>query len=253
MNKLVNKNSNETLYRQVENILLELINQEPYNKGFYLPTELELSKRLKVSRHTVRKAMDSLVLNGLITREKGKGTKINLDRKKVKTTLNSWHSFTDEMYSKGDKLKHIKKFLSLEEASDEVKEVFGLNMDEKYIVPVLVRLSGSVEEVDVYFKSYFNPIFRLNEDKEFMEGKFTKLYDYLEKNYGIFTVISNEEITAEIPNKELEKVLNINEKIPVLLRKRLVYDKFGQKIEYNIGYYRADRFSYNLVLNREDY
>ncbi len=251
MRKEVDKNSDEKLYKQVENILLELINEEPYNKGFYLPNELELMKRLNVSRHTIRKAMDSLVLRGLIIREKGRGTKVNLDRKKVKTTLNSWHSFTDEMFSQGSELKHINKKIVMEEFPDEIKETFGLDSSKEYTGPVLYRESGVNDSIDIYFQSYFNPGINLDKDDDFINGNFTKLYDYLEKNYGIFTVVSDEEVTAMMPTEELKEILDINDKIPVLCRKRLVYDKFGQKIEYNIGYYRADRFVYNISLKRE--
>ena len=251
MRKEVDKSSDEKLYKQVENILLELINEEPYNKGFYLPNELELMKRLNVSRHTVRKAMDSLVLRGLIIREKGRGTKVNLDRKKVKTTLNSWHSFTDEMFSQGSELKHINKKIVMEDFPDEIKDVFGMDRSREYRGPVLYRESGVNDSIDIYFQSYFNPGINLDKDDDFINGNFTKLYDYLEKNYGIFTVVSDEEVTAMMPTEELKVILDINDKIPVLCRKRLVYDKFGQKIEYNIGYYRADRFVYNISLKRE--
>ena len=250
MKKLVNKDSNETLYKQVENILLELINEEPYNKGLYIPNEMELMKRLDVSRHTIRKAMDNLVMRGLIIREKGKGTRVNLDKTKVKTTLNSWHSFTDEMFSQGVEIKHINKKIEIEILPDEIKEVFGLEKEKESISPVLYRQSG-VKEADIFFKSYFNPSLNLDKDNDFIKGNFLKLYDYLEKNYGIFTMVSDEEITAMIPTEELQKILNISDKIPVLCRKRLVYDRFGQKIEYNVGYYRADRFSYNINLKRE--
>ena len=251
MRKEVDKNSDEKLYKQVENILLELINEEPYSKGFYLPNELELMKRLNVSRHTIRKAMDSLVLRGLIIREKGRGTKVNLDRKKVRTTLNSWHSFTDEILSQGSELKHKNKKVIMEDFPDDVKDIFALDRDKEYKGPVLYRESGVNDSIDIYFQSYFNPGINLDKDEDFINGNFTKLYDYLEKNYGIFTVVSDEEVTAMMPTEELKKILDINEKNPELYRKRLVYDKFGQKIEYNIGYYRADRFVYNISLKRE--
>ncbi|MDR2878433.1 MAG: GntR family transcriptional regulator [Fusobacteriales bacterium] len=251
MRKEVDKNSDEKLYKQVENILLELINEEPYSKGFYLPNELELMKRLNVSRHTVRKAMDSLVLRRLIIREKGRGTKVNLDRKKVKTTLNSWHSFTDEMFFQGSELKHINKKIVMEDFPDEIKDIFGLDRNREYKGPVLYRESGLNNSIDIYFQSYFNPEINLDKDDDFINGNFTKLYDYLEKNYGIFTVVSDEEVTAAMPAEGLKEILDINDKIPVLCRKRLVYDKFGQKIEYNTGYYRADRFVYNISLKRE--
>src|SRR5689334_8257539 len=42
--------------------------------GQALPTELDLSRRLRISRNTIRQAMGDLEQNGLIRRVRGKGT-----------------------------------------------------------------------------------------------------------------------------------------------------------------------------------
>ena len=53
------------LHAQVEQLLRELIAQEEYQKGKTLPSEVELSKRLAISRSTVRQAVKKLVFEGL--------------------------------------------------------------------------------------------------------------------------------------------------------------------------------------------
>ena len=40
--------------------------------------------------------------------------------------------------------------------------------------------------------------------------------------------------------------LGIKEGDPVLVRKRFVLDKNNMPVEYNIGYYRADSFTYTI-------
>ena len=37
---------------------------------------------------------------------------------------------------------------------------------------------------------------------------------------------------------------------PILVRKRFVYDPDGCPLEWNIGYYRADSFTYSLEFER---
>lgn len=44
--------------------------------------------------------------------------------------------------------------------------------------------------------------------------------------------------------------LEIEPTDPILIRRRCVYDVNGRPVEYNIGYYRADSFSYTVESER---
>ncbi len=246
---IIDKNLDVLLYVQVEHALLKLINEDPYNKGFYLPTELELMKRFGVSRHTIRKAMDNLVMKEIVIREKGRGTKLNLNRKKVKTVLSAWHSFTDEMNLQGIKFKYLKKEVEIVPLRDNLRKIFDINNKSVEDIIKLTRVRGE-SKGEIYFESYFNPDLNLKNDIDFINGNFDKLYDYLEKNHGIFTIKSEEEISAMLPTKKLANLLEIDMTLPLLCRKRLVYDKQGRKVEYNLGYYRSDKFIYSVHLER---
>ena len=62
--------------------------------------------------------------------------------------------------------------------------------------------------------------------------------------------VSKEGISALLADHELSKKLNITEGSPVLFRKRIVCDPGDRPIEYNLGYYRADSFTYTIDIER---
>ncbi len=66
--------SAKPLYKQLEDALKEAIARGEYKPGQQIPTENELSVRWQVSRVTVRKALDALTRENLLTRVSGKGT-----------------------------------------------------------------------------------------------------------------------------------------------------------------------------------
>ena len=72
----------------------------------------------------------------------------------------------------------------------------------------------------------------------------------LENEYGIVVKVSKEEISARLAGDTLAEKLEISPNDPVLIRKRFVYDDDGVPVEYNIGYYRADSFTYSIEASR---
>ena len=80
---------------------------------------------------------------------------------------------------------------------------------------------------------------------------FTKpLYELLETQYHITVKTSKEEISARLAGEFIAEKLEINASDPILIRKRFVYDTNNIPIEYNIGYYRADSFTYTIEAER---
>src|SRR5258708_26065146 len=79
LDKIVDKRSKIPYYYQLADILREKIQNSangntPNSSATLMPSELELAKMHHISRATVRQAFDLLEREGLIYREKGKGT-----------------------------------------------------------------------------------------------------------------------------------------------------------------------------------
>ena len=63
----------EPLYKQALRELKRMINNGEYRSG-ELPTERELSKQFRISRMTVRQALEELKKEGTVFQVQGKGT-----------------------------------------------------------------------------------------------------------------------------------------------------------------------------------
>jgi GntR family transcriptional regulator len=68
----------EPLHARIAAKLLEAIAAGHYPAGSLLPTELELSRQLGVSRHTLRVALDTLEAQGRVSRRKNVGTRVEM-------------------------------------------------------------------------------------------------------------------------------------------------------------------------------
>jgi GntR family transcriptional regulator len=241
----INHKSSEPLHLQVEKLLRGLINQPEYNtNGKFFPKEVDLAKRLGISRNTVRHATNKLVYEGLLIRKKGVGTKVADDP--VTTKLDSWHSFTQEMHQKGIPFKNYELNVEWVKAESFVADFFSIPVDKEILK--MERLRGIDKGPIVYFISYFHPRVGLSGLEDFSKP----LYKMLEEEHSTVVSISKEEISAKIADDFLAKKLSIKKGAPVLKRKRFVFDPGGRPVEYNVGYYNAETFTYSIEIQSKD-
>lgn len=237
-------NSSVPLHMQAENLLRKLIESEDYRNGKLLPNEIELSRQLSISRNTLRQAINKLVFEGLLVRKKGVGTKVV--RKGVISGVKNWLSFSQEMKFMGIEVRNFELHISRKNMSDEIANFFNSASESVRKSLVLERVRGKREYPFVYFISYFNPELPLTGEEDFN----TPLYELLEKNCGVVVKTSKEEISARLAGDFIAEKLDIKPSDPILIRKRFVSDVNGLPIEYNIGYYRADSFTYTIDAER---
>ncbi|MBL7111657.1 MAG: GntR family transcriptional regulator [Bacteroidales bacterium] len=236
----IDHKSDIPLYIQVEKIFREMVKLTKYNSGQLLPSEEDLAKRLGVSRNTVRQAFSKLVFEGLIVRKKGVGTRV-VD-KIVRTKLDKWLSFSQEMNSKGIPFRNYDISVDWVKASDELAGIFSIAPGKAVIK--LERLRGMDKGPIVFFISYFHPRIGLTGKEDFSHH----LYDLLENEYSTVVTLSKEEIKAIKADKLLSEKLNLKIGDPVLYRKRFVYDPGNRIVEYNLCFYRADSFTYTIEI-----
>jgi len=228
------------LHIQVEQLLRSLTEMAEYKNGAFLPREVELSQRLGVSRNTVRQAANKLENEGLITRKKGVGTKVA--SKDITTNLSEWHSFTQEMNSKGIPFKNLKLEVEWTTVNEKIANFLNIDIDTKILK--LSRLKGT-DEPFVFFESYFQPRIGLTGKEDFQRP----LYEILEQDYQWTPAVSREKIKAGRADKFAE-ILGVEKDEPILIRERFVLDPGDRPLEYNIGYYRNDKFTYSIEIRK---
>ncbi|SDH01576.1 GntR family transcriptional regulator [Pelagibacterium luteolum] len=90
--------SAQPLYRKMVAAIEKLIAAGMLKRGALLPSERELEGRLGVSRVTVRKALDVLIVEGVIRRRQGSRTEVTA---RVEKSLARLSSFSEDMESRG--------------------------------------------------------------------------------------------------------------------------------------------------------
>lgn len=243
MDYKLDHSSSVPLHVQAEEFIREMIRRDEYRKGKLLPNEVELSRQLGVSRNTLRQAINKLVMEGLLVRKKGYGTTVSTQN--VMSNARNWKSFSQEMRSQGMKVQNFELHISYKAAPAEALKFFNIKNDHSLLC--LERLRGKPGLPFVYFISYFNPSIPMTVEEDMS----LPLYDILEKKYGVSVKISKEFVSARAADRAMAGKLGIAEGDPVLVRKRFVLDKDGIPVEYNVGYYRADSFTYSIEFTND--
>ncbi|MGI6243402.1 MAG: GntR family transcriptional regulator [Prevotella sp.] len=238
----IDHDSETPLHQQAEALLRKLIETDDYQRGKLLPSEVELSKKLKISRNTLRQAINKLVFEGLLVRKRGVGTAVA--QKRFVSRVQNWLSFSQEMKRMGIVVRNYELYVSFKSPQDnEIRNFFGMKEeDDSSQCMVLKRLRGNPNYPFVYFTSWFNPSIPFTGDENFT----MPLYEILEKEYHVVVKVNKESVRADLAGNFIAEKLGISAKDPILIRKRFVYDQKGVPVEYNIGYYRADSFVYTI-------
>ena len=140
----------------------------------------------------------------------------------------------------GIQVRNYELHMSFKGCSPEIANFFGVNEDTKCLV--LERIRGNSESPFVYFVSYFNPKLDIDGCEDYSKP----LYEMLENDKGIVVKTSLEEISARLAGDHVAAKLGISASDAILVRKRMVLDIKGIPVEYNIGYYRSDSFTYSI-------
>lgn len=238
----IDRGSHVPLHAQVEDLLRRLINEPRYAAGDLLPEEVDLARRLAVSRGTVRAAIARLVDEGLIERRRGVGSRRRIAPQH--SGLADWQSFRSEMAARGITVEDFEVDYRRSRAGAEAGRALGVAPDTR--VWRLERLRGWEGEPVVLMTSWFAPRLGLDGKEDFSEG----LYRVLEGECGVRAQRSEERITAECAGERRAERFGVAATTPLLLRRRLVLDAGGRPLEYAVNAYVSERCAYTLELER---
>ncbi|HON87324.1 MAG TPA: GntR family transcriptional regulator [Bacillota bacterium] len=233
------------LYYQIYDMLREKIEDGEYLPGDQIPTELELSSQLNVSRITVKKAIQKLVVEGLLYRVQGKGTFVSGPR--VNRKLNSLLSFHDEMMQRG--IMATTKLLELSAAEARSKVAVALRIPEgsRVIRVKRIRLGdGSVMAVQTSYIAY-SRCPGLLDCEALLTGS---LYKVLRENFALDPVRGVERYSVTVVDGQDAVLLDVPSGTAAFAVTRVAYVADGSVLEYAESLLRADKFTLDVELVR---
>lgn len=223
-------------YKRLVEALLDTIATLPPNAK--LPSENEMVKRFNVSKGTVKKAVDELILYGKIRRVDKAGL-FTVDRKLFKP-FDVFTGFTGEVEAMGGKVKNVLIAFELIQADHHLATILDIDVDD--FVYKLVRLRKKDDVPLVLDESYF-PKALVPLSETVVSGS---IYAYMQKVLKLKPEKAVQQIKAVFaPDTYLEH-LEVDLSTPILSVEMTGYLQDGRIFEYTKSYKNTDK--YELVI-----
>ncbi|HIS42555.1 MAG TPA: GntR family transcriptional regulator [Candidatus Limiplasma pullicola] len=190
-------------YVRVYNTLRSRILDGDYALGDLLPPEPELEKQFLVSRTTVRKAVELLSREGLVEAKQGRGTRV-LDYHTTQN-INVVSSLSETLERKGCKVYCKNMYIDTVPASARVANELHIQAGDPVIL--IQRLQIADDLPIAIFKNYLIP--DLVPGIQSYAGKFSRLYDFLEEQYGLLIDGARDRISARSATFEEASMLDV--------------------------------------------
>lgn len=190
-------------YVRVYDTLRRRIQEGDYAIGDLLPPEPELERQFLVSRTTVRRAVEMLSREGMVEAMQGRGTEVL----SFNTTqnINEVTSVSETLERKGYIVYSKNMQIDRIQASARLARELDISINSPVIR--IQRLQLADEIPIAIMRNYLIPDLVPNIVK--YEGKFTRLYDFLEEHYSLTIDAADDRISARTTTPEEAEMLNV--------------------------------------------
>ena len=219
----------------VINYILDNIKNKNYLPGQTIESETELSNKLNISRMTIRKALSILTNEGIIYKEKGRGTFIAKRPKYAEFMCGV--GFSNEARKRGMQPSTKNATINLIEANEKLAQILNVKINDKLWKVNRVRCCDGIPVV--YECEYF--IYEQCQDLT-IDIINTSIFDHLEKK-GISFAYADQKMEAIKCPADIAKALEIDKDHPVIKMSLTSYTKNGMPFNYGHEYYRTDKFT----------
>ncbi|MBM6550371.1 GntR family transcriptional regulator [Marinomonas ostreistagni] len=231
------------LYQQVRDEILDNIRAGVWLPDTAIPTETELTKRYDVAIGTVRKAVDTLVAEGLLYRSQGRGTFVK--RPTFDDALFRFFrqtALSQQSVPQGNVLAN-----TLAPLPDVAAQALALQAGELAIQLQRTRLLDEqvvlVEEIWLS-RMLFAPL------EAIAPADFDNLlYPLYERVCGQRVASATETLTIEMASASVASALGIEEKSPVAVIERVAYGYDKTPLEYRVSKGAAQTFRYQIDIS----
>jgi GntR family transcriptional regulator len=243
----IDRRSPIPFYFQLTELLGREIDDGRWAAGERLPSEPAICQQFGVSRTTVRQALAALESQGLIRREKGRGTFV-AEPRSGGWLLQSAHGFYEEAVRAG----HMVRSQVLRRATEPVPawaaDALGLRSGSEGVT--VERLRWMDDRLVMYVVSHF-PV-RLAESLLEADLETTSLYRVLEEREGVKVAGGRRVVEAAKAERRLARLLDVQAGSPLLCVEAVSWDDRLEPFECYRAWHRADRTKIEVHVVHEE-
>ena len=237
----LDRSSPVPLYFQVSRQIEEAIHNGQLAPGARLENEIGMADRCGLSRPTIRRAIQELVNKGLVVRQRGIGTQI-VDNPQIKRQVKLTSLFDDLARSGQDPTTRVLAHETVP-AEEHVAEQLGTDPGDEVVYLKRLRYAGG--EPLAVMRNWLPIVLAGELTTDDLEAR--GLYELLREN-GITLRIASQRIGARAAESDEAPVLGLRRGAPLLTMERTTYDDTGRAIELGRHVYRADTYSFEVVV-----
>jgi DNA-binding GntR family transcriptional regulator len=233
----LDRSSPVPLYHQIAQQLKQHIQAGKLEPRTMLGNEIELANLLAVSRPTLRKAIESLVEEGLLARRRGLGTVVVPNTVKRRVSVPSLY---DDLKTSGRSPSTTVLALATQPAPENVARVLDVPIGAP---TMFIRRIRHADGAPLALMQNHLPPDLISPTSSDLEAR--GLFELL-RSSGVEPHAVNEAIGARISTRTEARTLDMKPGAPVLTLSVVTYDKAGRIVDFGQHAYRADRYSFEI-------
>jgi GntR family transcriptional regulator len=239
----IRKGSPLPYYAQLAAILRNAISDGDWPPGFALPSEADLCAMFGLSRTAVRQALAELAAEGLVHKEKGRGSFVRGPR--AGFVVQEIRGFFEEMRDQGRAVSTEVLDLSTVVAAPDYAALLDVPTGSDLIR--IERLRSADGEAILLVETLLpSPRFKTILDEDLTT---VSLYAHLRALYDVVPSGGHRVVEAVAAERRAARLLGVRAGTPLLRLRSVNVDQTGQPFEAFTGLYRADRASFQLSIS----
>jgi GntR family transcriptional regulator len=230
-------------FQQVRLILRDRIRGGYYETGMPLPGERQLAEEFGVARVTVRSALARLQEEGMVARLRGKGTVPTFRHEASAATVQG--GLLDNIVSVSMRTRVTVLQWKRMPAPPAVSAALGLPPGAPVLKVVRVR---KFKAQPIAYTEVFVPDDLAGAlDRHTLQD--TPMLVALEQ-HGVHVVSADQTLGAAVADLDVARILRITPGVPLLRVARIATDRHGRRVQYLVGLYHPERYTYQMRLSR---
>ncbi|MDH6196049.1 DNA-binding GntR family transcriptional regulator [Mycobacterium frederiksbergense] len=238
----------EVLHDQISEFIRSKITAGAWPANYKLRAEVDLADEFGVARGTVRRAIRTLVAEGMLVQKHGKGTFVTAAAVE-QDLINPLRSMAEDLRSQG--VSYTTELLSFERARapEPLRDILG-GAQGSDVWAMRRRRRNAAGEPIMYMLNWVSYSLCPQLPRDLLVDR--GLFDVLESVCGLPIMMGRRSVEPASAPEDVARALDISPASPVLYLQQTTYTVDDQPLEYSEVWTPPERIRISSVLRRSD-